>query len=107
MYATLPLTTPLCVLWLCPAALAMPKSTTFTAPWRDSRMLSGLMSRWTRPRGSPVSASVKSWAKASPSQARETIRAHSGGGQRQRAWSVARLMSVRRFGPSMYSIARK
>jgi hypothetical protein len=45
MYATLPFTVPAWVWWLCPRALAMPKSTSFTAPLRLTRMLSGLTSR--------------------------------------------------------------
>ncbi len=99
MYASLPLMTPLWVWWLWPAALAMPKSTTFTAPWRDTRMLSGLMSRWTRPSGSPVAGSWKSWAKARPSQAEAMSRAHKAGGSVQPGGRCAVFEEHAQVGP--------
>src|ERR1041384_2204731 len=47
--AGVPLVSPATVKWTCLAALAMPKSTTLTLPWRETRTLALLTSRWMMP----------------------------------------------------------
>ena len=64
MYANLPFSVPRWVpLSSCspPRALAMPKSSSFTAPSYDSITFEGETSRWIIPSGSP-SSPVRSWA---------------------------------------------
>ena len=53
MYEYFPFRTPDCVTVAWSAALAMPKSTTFTWPSNDTRMFCGEMSRWTMFSGRP------------------------------------------------------
>ena len=53
MYVSLPLMSPACVAPSSDASFAMPKSATLVAPSLVMKMLSGLTSRWTRPKRVP------------------------------------------------------
>ena len=61
MYANLPLSMPASVFRRCEAALATPKSSSFTLPSKPTMMLSGVTSRCTSLSGRP-SASLAWWA---------------------------------------------
>ena len=66
------------------AALAMPKSATFTRPSPASSTLAGLMSRWTRPARWAASSASATWA-ARPAACHGSIGAGSSMRSRQRA----------------------
>ena len=75
MYWTEPRVIPGSVIWASAIARAIPKSVTSTRPSWASRMLPGLMSRWTIPRA---------WAAASARATSAAIRADCGRRQRAR-----------------------
>jgi hypothetical protein len=56
MYPSFPFTSPVAVRVSAPAILAMPKSSTFTAPSRVRKTLCGVKSRCTRRSGRPASS---------------------------------------------------
>lgn len=91
---------PPCVLRLWPEALAMPKSTTFTGPWRETSTLSGLISRWMSPSVSPVPGALKSWAKALTGRSNKP---GAQGGRQCQALVHGALEEHAQLGPSMYS----
>ena len=59
MYRSLPRSAPLSVVEALLAALAMPKSVSFTSPSNEMRMFCGLMSRWTISMGWPLSSFLR------------------------------------------------
>ncbi len=103
MYCSLPFTIPVCVREDLLAALAMPKSTSFTTPSPRTMMFCGLTSRWTMLSGFPrTSLALCAWS--SPSAASKQTRTDTWNGRPTPALAAA-YHSLERSSPGTYSMA--